>query len=130
MPWFGCQSSDPWIVWWLYGYPPPCREAPVECHNPGVRFLVLGSGILELFSLDLPGLVGITRMIFLQVCFCCAFWFSTFSQFNKKHPQIKSQIDPKSKKSAGPSKRGHQAARHLLDPLYLTSVCDGIILQP
>ena len=30
-------------------YPPPCRQAPVECHNPQVRFPVLGSGILELF---------------------------------------------------------------------------------
>ena len=32
--------------------------------------------------------------------------------------------------SAGPSKRGHQAAKNLLEPVYLTSVCDGIILQP
>ena len=33
-------------------------------------------------------------------------------------------------KSAGPSKRGHKAARRLLEPVYLTSVCNGIILQP
>ena len=35
-----------------------------------------------------------------------------------------------SRKSAGPSKRGHQAAKHLPDPQYFTSVCNGFILQP
>ena len=52
-------------------------------HRAEVRFLVLGSGILELFFPDLPGLVGITRMIFLQVCFCCAFWFPLFLNLTK-----------------------------------------------
>ena len=72
-----CLMS-PWNYWFRYfthKNPPPCREAPVECHNAGVRFPVLGSGILELFCFkgpqDLfPDPLGAARMTFLQVCFC------------------------------------------------------------
>ena len=60
-------------------------------HCAGVRFLVLGSGVLEWFFLDLPGLVGITRMIFVAGMFLLCFLVSIFSQFNKKHPQIEAK---------------------------------------
>ena len=71
----------------------------MECHNPGVRFPVLGSGILELFCFkgpqdpvpDLSGSLGMACMTFLQVFVCCVFLYP-FSDFEpKKHAKMESK---------------------------------------